>query len=103
MAMARLCSCMGTIATAWLTALPGPITGLSDMEVDVCARLMLGEALLPNLSDGDCPCGRSGKSGTHSPVCSSLWPRGSVVTTYSWRRGAASSRAVASLLRRNHT
>jgi hypothetical protein len=93
--MARLRSCMGAIASAWLMALPGPVTGLSDMEFGVCARLRLGEALLPTLSDdGDCPCGRSGESGTHSLVCKSLW--GTVIARHNllveaWRRVIARS------------
>lgn len=43
---ARLRSCMGALAAACRTALPGPATGLSDMEFCVYTRLQLGEGPL---------------------------------------------------------
>eukprot|EP00892_Ulva_mutabilis_P005689 jgi/Ulvmu1/3492/UM161_0009.1 len=57
--LARLLSCSGSLASAFLTACPGPVTGLTDHEFQVAVLLRLGEPLLPVLeSDEACPCGR---------------------------------------------
>lgn len=42
----------------WLTALPGPVVGLSGIDSTVYAQLQLKEALVPHISGGyACPCG----------------------------------------------
>ena len=71
--LARLRSCSGAMASAWLTALPGPVTGLTDVEFIVNLRLRLGEELLPTLESADsCVCGRAALSGTHCLLCGVL-------------------------------
>lgn len=44
---------MGAIAPAWLTALPCPVIGLSDLEFGMYARRRLEEDLLPRLGVAD--------------------------------------------------
>eukprot|EP00892_Ulva_mutabilis_P011450 jgi/Ulvmu1/8678/UM047_0016.1 len=88
--LARLLSCSGSLASAFLTACPGPVTGLTDHEFQVAVLLRLGEALLPVLeSDEACPCGRVAASGTHSVICGQLWASSVLkhdVITVAWRR-----------------
>ena len=70
---ARLRSCAGSLALAWLTARPGP-ADLTAVEFCISARLRLGEDLFAG-QDGDdaCVCGRSmAASGTHSLICGAV-------------------------------
>ena len=72
--LARLRSCAGSLASAWLTARPGPAE-LTAVEFCISARLRLGEDLFAG-QDGDdaCVCGRSmAAGGTHSLICGELW------------------------------
>ena len=72
--LARLRSCAGSLASAWLTARPGP-TEVTAVEFCISARLRLGEDLFAG-QDGDdaCVCGRSmAAGGTHSLICGALW------------------------------
>ena len=62
--LARLRSCAGSLASAWLTALPGPAE-LTPVEVCISARIRLGEDLFGG-QDGDA-------GGINSPVCGALW------------------------------
>ena len=70
----HLCNCTGLLASAWLTARPGP-AGLTAVEFCISTRLRLGEDLFA-CQDGDvaCVCGRSMEAGgTHSLTCVALW------------------------------
>eukprot|EP00892_Ulva_mutabilis_P011423 jgi/Ulvmu1/8653/UM046_0058.1 len=82
--------CSGSLASAFLTACPGPVTGLTDHEFQVAVLLRLGEPLLPVLeSDEACPCGRVAASGTHSVICGQLWASSVLkhdLITVAWRR-----------------
>ena len=72
--LARLRSCAGSLASAWLIARPGPAE-LTAVEFCISARLRLGEDLFAG-QDGDdaCVCGRSmAARGTHSLICGALW------------------------------
>jgi len=70
----RMRSCAGSMASAWLTAMPGLVTGLTDMGFTVNVRLRLGVSLLPPLGpEGSCFCNRFAASGTHCLLCSSIW------------------------------
>ena len=72
--LARLRSCAGSLASAWLTARPGPAE-LTAVEFCSSARLCLGEDLIAG-QDGDdaCVCGSAMAGGrTHSLICGALW------------------------------
>ena len=71
--LARLRSCAGSLASAWLTARPGPAE-LTAVESCISARLLLGDDLFAG-QDGDdaCVLGRSmAAGGTHSLICGAL-------------------------------
>ena len=72
--LARLRSCAGSLASAWLTARLGPAE-VRAVEFCISARLRLGEDLFAG-QDGDeaCVCGSSmAGGGTHSLICGALW------------------------------
>ena len=72
--LARLRTCAESLASAWLTARPGP-ADLTAVEFCISARPRLGVDLFAG-QDGDdaCVCGRSmAASGTHSLICGALW------------------------------
>lgn len=54
-----------------ITALPGPVTGLTDVEFIVNVRLRLDELLLLTLDSQDA-CKQFAESGTHSHLCGAL-------------------------------
>ena len=99
--LARLRSFAGSLASAWLTARPGPAE-LTAVESCIRARLRLGEDLFAGQDGHDaCVCGQSmAAGGTHSLICGALWH--TVVArhnalTEAWlrigaRRGAAATR-----------
>ena len=91
--LARLHSCAGSLASARLTARPGPAEHTA-LEFCVSARLRLGENLFAG-QDGDDACVFDrfvAAGGTHSLICSAL--RHTVVSrhnvlTEAWLRIAA--------------
>ena len=72
--LARFCSCAGSLASAYLTARPGPAE-LTDVHPSIRARLRLREYLFSGQDvDAGCICGRSTTaSGSHSLICGALW------------------------------
>lgn len=70
--LARMRSCPGCTASAWLKALPGAVIGLTCMACIVNARLWLGEELLPPVGDEGssfCKQPQSGSLGVHCLLC----------------------------------
>lgn len=71
--MARFCSYFGAFAAAWVTAGPGPVTGLYDITFSANARLRHIEDLLLSRNSECCLCGCSDAAGIHSLVRSAKW------------------------------
>ena len=72
--LARMRSCAGSLASAWLTAQPGAAE-VTAVEFCISAHLRLREDLCAGQdADDACVCGRSmAAGGTHSLMCSALW------------------------------
>lgn len=87
---------MGALAAAWLTTLPDPVTGLSDMDHLVYTQLGLGDAILPRLSDdSNIPVGASEKQAP-TPRSAPPYAESPPDTTCMSRCGATSPRAATS-------
>ena len=72
--MARLRSCAGALASAWLTPRPG-LAELTAVEFRTNALLRLSEDLFPGQDQNmACVCGRAAAAGgTHALLCGSPW------------------------------
>ena len=72
--MARLRSCAGALASAWLMAQPG-LAELTAVEFRTNALIRLDDDLFPGQGqDMACVCGRAATvGGTHALVCGALW------------------------------